>query len=68
VILFGSLATGTCRDTSDVDLAVSGVPRSLYFPVLADLMALFGAPVDLVRMEEVPKSLRGRIVAEGEIL
>jgi hypothetical protein len=44
------------------------VPRSLYFAALADLMTLFGAAVDLVRLEEAPESLRGRILAEGEVL
>jgi predicted nucleotidyltransferase len=68
VILFGSLATGACRDNSDVDMAVRGVTRSLYFAALADLVVLFGVPVDLVRLEEARKSLRGRILAEGEIL
>jgi predicted nucleotidyltransferase len=68
VIVFGSLATGTCREHSDVDLAVVGLPGEAYFPALSDLMALFGAAVDLVRLEEAPKSLRQRIEAEGEVL
>jgi predicted nucleotidyltransferase len=68
VVLFGSVATGTCREGSDLDLAVTGLGRDRYFDALADLMALFGAPVDLVRLEEVPDSLRQRITEEGEPL
>jgi len=66
VRLFGSLANGTCRADSDVDLAVSGLERARYFEALADLMEILGAPVDLIRMEEAPQSLRERIDAEGE--
>jgi predicted nucleotidyltransferase len=67
-VLFGSLATGSHSETSDVDLAVEGLPNALYFAALADLMAHFGVPVDLVRLEEAPNSLRERIAAEGEPL
>lgn len=66
VVLFGSLAEDRPTPTSDVDLAVEGLPPADYFPVLADLMALFDAPVDLVRLEEAPESLRARIQAEGQ--
>jgi len=68
VILFGSVATGSCRESSDVDMAVRGLPRTLYFEALAGLMVLFGTPVDLVRLEDAPKSLHERILAEGETL
>lgn len=68
VILFGSLANRTCGPDSDVDLAVSGISRRVYFKALADMMALFEGPVDLVRLEDAPASLRERIDAEGEPL
>lgn len=68
VILFGSLATGACRVDSDVDIAASGVPPEKYFAALADLMEVLGTPVDLVRLEDAPESLRDRIAAEGEAL
>jgi len=66
VRLFGSLANGTCRADSDVDLAVTGLDRARYFEALADLMEVLGAPVDLIRMEEAPPTLSERIDAEGE--
>ena len=46
VVLFGSLATRTYSEYSDVDLAVEGMPSASYFHALADLMAL---AIDSVR-------------------
>lgn len=65
VWLFGSLVAGSPTASSDVDLAVEGLPGSAYFSALADLMHLFRGPVDLVRLEEAPESLRERVLAEG---
>jgi predicted nucleotidyltransferase len=66
--LFGSLALGEPTPLSDVDLAVEGLPSSAYFQALADLMTLFGGPVDLVRLEQAPASLRERVLSEGREL
>ncbi len=68
VVLFGSLANGTCHADSDVDLAVSDLPGDRYFEALTDLMEVFAGPVDLVQLEDTPESLRERIDAEGERL
>jgi predicted nucleotidyltransferase len=68
IVLFGSLATGTANAESDVDLAARGVRSDDYFAALADLMAVFGGPVDLVRLELAPPSLMDRIAAEGKPL
>jgi predicted nucleotidyltransferase len=65
VRLFGSLACGDFTENSDVDLAAEGLDQASYFAALADLMALFGAPVDLVRVESASVSLGDRIEAEG---
>ena len=65
VRVFGSLASGCCTERSDVDLAVEGLAKDEYFGALADLMALLGAPVDLVRVESARPSLLERIEAEG---
>ncbi|MBX3462180.1 MAG: nucleotidyltransferase domain-containing protein [Planctomycetes bacterium] len=65
VRLFGSLARGDVSVTSDVDLAVTGLPAERHFAVLGGLMELFAGPVDLVRTEDAPPSLRERIAAEG---
>jgi predicted nucleotidyltransferase len=68
VWLFGSLASGQPTAESDVDLAVEGLASDAYFNALADLMAVFGGPVDLVRLEEASESLRDRVSAEGRAL
>lgn len=70
VVLFGSLAPdgGEPTEGCDVDLAVSGLAPEAYFPALAELAALFSAPVDLVRLEEAPPSLRRRVEEVGEPL
>ena len=68
MILFGSVADGTCHANSDIDLAVSGLGADRYFEALADLMEIFAGPVDLVRLEDAPEGLRERIDAEGEPL
>ncbi|MGM0575950.1 MAG: nucleotidyltransferase family protein [Myxococcota bacterium] len=68
VFVFGSLARGEVRAGSDVDLATRGLPAEHYFDALADLMRLFGGPVDLVRLEEAPPSLVERVEAEGKAL
>jgi predicted nucleotidyltransferase len=51
-----------------VDLAVEGLPATAYFQALAELMALFGTRVDLVRLEEAPPSLCERVDEEGQVL
>lgn len=68
IVLFGSLAEGTYTEHSDVDLAVEGMASAPYFEALAELMTLFGVPVDLVRLEEAPPSLRTCIEEGGRLL
>jgi predicted nucleotidyltransferase len=68
VVVFGSLAEAAAGPDADVDLAVEGLGAPDYFHVLADLMALFGTRVDLVRLEEASPSLSERIEAEGQPL
>jgi predicted nucleotidyltransferase len=68
VWVFGSLVTGEVTERSDADLATEGLSPSRYFEALAELMTLFGGPVDLVRLEEADESLRDRILTEGRTL
>jgi predicted nucleotidyltransferase len=65
ILLFGSLQSGTFSEHSDVDLAVESLPSEAYFPALADLLAIFAVPVDLVRLEEASSELRERILTQG---
>lgn len=68
VVLFGSLARGTPNLSSDVDLAVEGIPPERYFTALSDLMGLFECPVDLVEVETASDSLLTRLGVEGQEL
>ena len=66
--LFGSLARGEAHAHSDIDLAVEGLAPTRYFEALADVMRLGRGPVDLLRIEDAPASLRDRVAVEGEDL
>jgi predicted nucleotidyltransferase len=68
VWLFGSLATGTPRPSSDIDLATEGLPPEAYFEALAEALRVAQATVDLVRLEDAPASLRDRVAVEGREL
>ena len=52
VYVFGSVASGTTREDSDVDLAVAGLPPERFFATLAKLANLFDRSVDLVDLDE----------------
>lgn len=70
-ILFGSLAAGTARPDSDLDLAVASAAalspvekRSL----IADLAEALGRPVDLIDLATVGEPLLGQILRHGRRL
>lgn len=67
IFVFGSLLEDG-RSPGDVDLGVRGLAPEHYFQALADLMDVFGGPVDLVRLEDAPPSLRQRVEDEGRPL
>lgn len=66
VWIFGSLVTGGFHETSDVDLAVEGLPPERFFPVLGELAGVLPCAVDLVRLEDAPSSLIRTILLEGK--
>lgn len=74
VYLFGSVARGTARPESDVDVAVLidhapsprlGGPR---FTLEGDLERALGRRVDLVLLNDAPVDLRARILRDGRLL
>lgn len=68
VVLFGSvLETGRFREDSDIDIAVAGLPKKLYFKALARLMMESNFEVDLKPIEDVSELLRQRI-QKGKII
>lgn len=65
VVLFGSAATGTADEHSDLDLAVVGLTDREYFRASADAVEAAGFEVDLVQLEQAPASLREVIERDG---
>ena len=51
VYVFGSAAKGTGGVESDLDLAVSGLPPSVFYRVGARLSDLLGRSVDLIDLD-----------------
>jgi predicted nucleotidyltransferase len=52
VFLFGSAAKGKVDAASDLDLAVSGLPPSLFYRVGARVSDLIGRSVDLIDLDQ----------------
>lgn len=69
VVLFGSIARGTARPESDVDLLVEGLPieRLIEATVRADRL-LAEASAELVPAERVRPEVLTRALAEGILL
>lgn len=65
VWLFGSVVHGDLDEDSDVDLAVAGLPAHRHTTLHIALTDLLQAPVDLVRLEQAPESLRQTIERWG---
>lgn len=72
--LFGSVARGTARPDSDVDVAVlldAGRPKTLAEMPTAlqqDLTLLLGRPVDLVVLDGAPPDLVHRVLRDGRLI
>jgi predicted nucleotidyltransferase len=66
VILFGSLAIGTFRKDSDVDIAVDGLSVDAYFKALGILEEILeDVTFDLVDIQEALPSVLRKIEREG---
>ena len=52
VYLFGSAATGTLREGSDIDLAVVGLPPEKFFHTMGEAAHILQRPLDLINLDE----------------
>lgn len=65
--LFGSVAEGRTQSSSDIDLAVAGLPPEALLTATAELDSLAACcqdpaiPIDLVRLESLPPHWQQRI-------
>jgi len=68
--LFGSLLHKTLFDaTSDIDLAVSGIPESRFYDAVGTvLQAAAPFEVDLVDIDDCRESIKKVIESEGVVL
>lgn len=67
VYLFGSAATGTMREGSDIDIAVRGLPPENYFRALALAGDVLKRTLDLVDLDEENPFTR-YLKEEGELV
>ena len=67
VFLFGSLAAGKARDSSDIDLAIRGCPEGAFFRLLGRLLLELNCSVDLVNLDGQDAFAR-YLEREGELL
>jgi len=68
VRIFGSVARGEARDTSDIDLLVDvGLNTSSWFPagLILELQDLLGRRVDVVTSRALKSDLRDRVLREA---
>jgi predicted nucleotidyltransferase len=70
-VLFGSLADGTARPESDLDLAVAGdapLDAAKRTALIEDLAAASGRPVDLVDLHTCGVTVRAQALTRGRTL
>ena len=67
VYLFGSAARGKLRPGSDVDLAVSGLPRGLFFRAMSKAADVVDCPLDLIDLDQDVPFTR-YLKEEGELV
>ena len=52
VYLFGSAATGSLREGSDIDLAITGLPPEVFFKAMGNAGDILRHPLDLIGLDE----------------
>ncbi|NJK51727.1 MAG: nucleotidyltransferase domain-containing protein [Leptolyngbyaceae cyanobacterium SU_3_3] len=67
IVLFGSLLGETFHETSDIDLAVWGLPEKFYFKAVARLLALSKFEFDLVEVQYASPEILAAIAQGREL-
>jgi len=66
IFVFGSASRGNLGPDSDLDLAVSGLPPSIFYQVSARLALSLGRSVDLVNLDR-PTPFTDYLLQENEL-
>lgn len=66
IYLFGSAAGGDTRESSDLDIAVRGIPAKRFFAVYGEVLSRSSRPVDLVDLD-LQETLGRQILAGGNV-
>ena len=67
VFVFGSATKGALRPGSDIDIAVRGLPSSVYFSAISRATDLLGRQVDLVDLDDSTPTVR-YLLGSGELI
>lgn len=67
VFVFGSATKGGLQPGSDIDIAVRGLPPSVYFSAISKAAELLGRPVDLVDLDD-PTPIVRYLLGSGELV
>jgi predicted nucleotidyltransferase len=67
VFVFGSVTKDGLSPDSDIDMAVRGLPPTVYFSAISKASDLLGRPVDLVDLDD-PSPLVRHLEASGELV
>ncbi|MBE9068146.1 nucleotidyltransferase domain-containing protein [Leptolyngbya cf. ectocarpi LEGE 11479] len=68
IILYGSMARGTYRPNSDIDICVQGLPAQNFFRALAECLMAAQRSLSIVDFGTLHGYFRERVLAEGRIL
>jgi predicted nucleotidyltransferase len=66
VYLFGSIATDTYNENSDIDFAVSGLPPENFFPAMGGAGDVLKREMDLIDLDE-KNPFTDYLKTEGEL-
>ena len=69
--VFGSVASGSDTDGSDLDLLIDPTPQTTLFDIGAirhELIKLLGVPVDVLTPQALPEKIRAAVLMDAQPL
>ena len=65
--MFGSAAKGQMEQFSDIDMAVKGLPPTIFFHAMGQASKVLDCPLDLIDLDEKTPFIR-YLIEEGELV